>query len=336
MLWVFDPDFPHRERDKVYAFALHSGEMREYTREQVSSRLSPMGGEARDAAVAEYLRWKEARGSTFLKEEERRREQKAEEAKRAAIEEERRRAERVRALAGRMSRRQARDAQAVAELIDERRIPFLAHFTCVENLAGIAERGIVPRNLLPPGFLHNDAMRLDGFPEASSLSVGFPNYLMFYRYRCLNPEANWAVALVSTGILAELPCLFFPTNAANGRFRDADDESLERRMGLEGLSSMFFDEPPGLREERGLPARATTDPQAEVLVFAAVSPARIGAVCLLRPDPDAAAMLKSGLPHARVSVSGKLFEPRADFRFWPAGARIATEHADAPEDECPF
>jgi hypothetical protein len=62
-------------------------------------------------------------------------------------------------------------------------------------------------------------------------------------------------------------CLFFPTNAANRRFQDDGQEAFSTCMGLTGLSSMFPDDPPGVREARGLPEKTTTDPQAEILVF---------------------------------------------------------------------
>ena len=335
MFWVFDPAISHPDQSRVYAFALHAGEMREYTLAQVAT-LFPMQGEAANAAIAEYLRWKEARGKTFLRDEERRREQKTIDAKRAAIEEAKRRAERVQQLVEHMTRKQTNDALSIARFVEEHRIPYLVHFTRVENLVTIAENGILPRTLLEQEFRHNDSMRLDGFPEASSLSLSFPNYLMFYRYRCLYPDANWAVLLLTVDILSDLPCLFFTTNAANSKFRDAGDDALESRMGLDALSAMFYDDPPGVRGERGLPSRATTDPQAEVLTFSVVAPERIGAVCLLRPDRAVEAMLRGRLPHAKVSVGGKLFEPRADYRFWQSGARVPYADTTQPQPDIPF
>lgn len=280
MLWVFDPCIPHPNKGKVYAFALHAGQMREYGRRQVVvANLSRIDGEAGDAAIAEYLRWKEAHGAAFLLDKESGREQEVLEAKRAAAEEERRRAERISALAIRMALKQAKDGSAICRMVEERGILFLAHFTRIENLAGIVEKGLVPKTFVSSDSLHNDAMRLDGFPEASSLSVSFPNYLMFYRYRCLQPDSNWAVLRLATNVLVDIPCLFFQTNAANGRFRNASDDALGHMMGLDGLSSMFLDDPISTREERGLLDHETTDPQAEVLAFSTVDPEKIGAIC---------------------------------------------------------
>lgn len=107
-------------------------------------------------------------------------------------------------------------------------------------------------------------------------------------------------------------------------------------MGLDALSAMFYDDPQGVRGERGLPSRATTDPQAEVLTFSVVAPERIGAVCLLRQDTEVEAMLRGRLPHAKVSVGGKLFEPRADYRFWQSGARVPYADTTQPQPDIPF
>lgn len=354
MHWVFDPEIPHPDRNWVYGFAIHAGKMREY---ETKVTLLVEEGKARDEAIGQYLKWKETYSKDFLREMESRRERdaakirakaeadadarahKEEEASaaraRAAQEAERRRWNHVRALTSEMSTRQDRDVLPIRSLIEEREIEFLAHFTRIENLPGIVERGITPRAMLTEAFVYNDEMRLDGFPESSSFSVSFPNYLMLYRYRCINPGGNWAVLTVSTDTLIDVPCLFFPTNAANGRFRDGGPQMPVTRMGFAGLASMFHEEQPGLREERGLPARLTTDPQAEVLAFGVVGPERIRSVSLFRPDPDAEVMLRARLPGVRILIGGKMFEPRADYQYWQAAKRSAADAAD-DLDNCPF
>ncbi|MGV6848671.1 MAG: hypothetical protein ACWA5A_09860 [Marinibacterium sp.] len=65
-----------------------------------------------------------------------------------------------------------------------RRIPCLVHFTQVANLTSIMTHGLVPmaradRMGLKP--VINDADRWDGYRDAVSLSVGFPNYRMFWK-----------------------------------------------------------------------------------------------------------------------------------------------------------
>lgn len=238
-------------------------------------------------------------------------------------------------LTERMRQVQKKDAIEIRRAVEARQTPLLVHFTRIENLKGILARGILPVSALGEEAFRNDTMRLDGFPEAASLSVSFPNYLMFYKYRCLNPDANWAVVLVSAEVFIEIPCLFFPTNAANGRFRGVEDEGLEALMGIDGFSGMFLDLPSGCRKERELPETATTDPQAEILAFAPVPPALIRGVILLRPDRDTANVVERTLPLAELAVGGKFFEPRADWRHWRTAVK---QYPAAPNsfEDIPF
>lgn len=148
-------------------------------------------------------------------------------------------------LKNKLFEQQLIDKSSIAEIIKTRRILQLTHFTRVENIEGIISSGILPRNLLKAGYYYNDEMRLDGFPEATSLSISFPNYQMFYRYRCLdsNNGKNWAVLIINPNILMNIPFLCFPTNAANRMFQDNSNNEIRVRSGSTGLNGMFHDTP---------------------------------------------------------------------------------------------
>lgn len=75
----------------------------------------------------------------------------------------------------------------IERIVTERNIRWLVHFTRIENLESILENGLLPRNNfegLDVQPLTNDAFRLDGFLEATSLSIESPNYRMFWKCRC--------------------------------------------------------------------------------------------------------------------------------------------------------
>ena len=241
-------------------------------------------------------------------------------------------------LKSKMMNRQTGEAKSIRDFIATRNIPSLVHFTRIENIRSILENGIVPRSLLDPGFHFNDEMRLDRFPESTSLSISFPNWQMFYRCRRAerNQGANWVVLAISTETLVTHPCLFFPTNAANRRFQDDGQEAFSTRMGLIGLNSMFPDDPPGVRQVRGLPEKATTDPQAEILVFDRVLPEQIGAISLMRSDANTEALIRRQMPTVRLNVGGKLFDPRADYKFWQANAIAPLLDTGDDLDDFPF
>lgn len=312
LLWIFDSDFSHPDKSKVFGFALNSGEMREYNLTIVASNIREFTGEGRDAAISAYLRWKEAHGNAF-----RERYQKINiDALRRERESPTTREGKINSLISTIQKSQSRDASTLFDAIELRQIPYLVHFTRLENLAGILERGILPVSMLGNDIVRNDEIRLDRYPEASSLSISFPNYQMLYRYRCLAPEANWAIVLLSVEVLINIPCLFFPSNAANGKFRNLDNNALDGMMGTAGFNDIFEDSPSGCREDRGLPDRFTTDPQAEVLAFKPVPPTLVGGVRILRHDTEAIETVSRLIPHATIQVGGKLFEPRMDWKHW--------------------
>src|SRR5436190_20996431 len=98
-----------------------------------------------------------------------------------------------------------------------RRIDTLVHFTRLENLAGILADGILPRATLETAsrrVIFNDDIRTDGHKEAACLSVSFPNYKMFYKYRSADQTATWTVLLIQAEVLWELDCAFCWANAS--------------------------------------------------------------------------------------------------------------------------
>ena len=86
----------------------------------------------------------------------------------------------------------------IAELAKAKEIKYLVHFARVENLPSIALYGLISRQLLVQNNLphfYNDNLRLDNLPNTISLSVTFPNYKMFFKYRGSN---KWVVILLHT------------------------------------------------------------------------------------------------------------------------------------------
>ena len=69
---------------------------------------------------------------------------------------------------------------------------FDVHFYMSQDLRHDALETI--RDPLKKKPIFNDPNRLDKHPEAICLSIGFPNYKMFYRYRSKNPS-QWVVLL---------------------------------------------------------------------------------------------------------------------------------------------
>lgn len=154
---------------------------------------------------------------------------------------------------------------SIQEIVQQRNITRLFHFTHRNNLSSIINNGLMSRealNNMNTGYRHNDNLRIDGHLDAICLSVSYPNSRMFYRYRCSSPN-DWVLLALSPAILWDKDCAFYPTNAASNMVR-FNDASLMKNP--ESFNAMFNDT---FSQERNsiLPSEYPTDVQAEVLVF---------------------------------------------------------------------
>ena len=171
-------------------------------------------------------------------------------------------------------------------------------------------------------------------PEASCLSVSFPNYRMFYRYRKQNETANWGVLLISTQVLIEKPCLFLPANAASATVREALHGRLDQIIGIRGFDGMFAERPTPTRVDQGLSPDLTTDPQAEVLILDAIDPNYFLSVALLRSDAELVASIGQSRPGLPVTTGGAYFKPRHDYQWWRLS--VASDDLLSEDDEMEF
>lgn len=127
----------------------------------------------------------------------------------------------------------------IQELAKVRAIPILLHFTKAANLESIMQHGIVPVGLtagLGIAALINDTYRLDQQPNATCVSIGFPNNRMFYKYRQADESIDWAVLGIKPDVLWQKPCAFCQRNAADALVTAIP---LQQRMTVAAFSGMF-------------------------------------------------------------------------------------------------
>ncbi|WAH60943.1 DUF4433 domain-containing protein [Pseudomonas silvicola] len=154
----------------------------------------------------------------------------------------------------------------------EREISYLVHFTRLENLPSILQHGLFPvsdHQALRNHPIINDEHRLDGHLDGTSLSISFPNYQMFYKYR-QTPNTEWVVLGIDPSVLWTKDCGFCRRNAATNEISQQPLDNLRTLAAFQGM----FDEVEGLdtRQEQKLKTSDSTDPQAEVLVFDKIAP----------------------------------------------------------------
>jgi hypothetical protein len=155
---------------------------------------------------------------------------------------------------------QKRDCQQIRKFLEEHHVHCLCHFTYTRNIRSILEHGILSKlwsyrnNIKITRTGNQKRERFDNSVFGVSLSISFPNYLMFYKL-LKHSQETMCVLFVSTDVLIEQPCLFFPENSFQSKFDRLEDFG-EKLMGVRGLKNMFdskFSHP--------------ADPQAEVVVF---------------------------------------------------------------------
>lgn len=199
--------------------------------------------------------------------------------------------------------------------VEKRKIKFVWHFTRLENLDSILLNGLVPRAILEAqstSAIYNDAYRLDGEKAANCLSIGHPNYKMFFSLRQHNPQQEWVVLACKPSILWLKDCAFCYENAASSNVKAIP---LASRKGLGAFEKLFSpaDGKP-CRTDLKLPDDCPTNPQAEVLVFDIIEPKYIlGAVCQSSSRRDE---LKAKYPNFGFLYHKSLFSARMDYSHW--------------------
>ncbi|WP_423606538.1 DarT ssDNA thymidine ADP-ribosyltransferase family protein [Sphingomonas sp. MS122] len=163
--------------------------------------------------------------------------------------------------------------EKIQEIALARKVPFLVHFTRAQNVPSILKHGLLPRSFAQKIGLDpviNDAERLDGRLDGTSVSIAFPNGSMFYRLRNANPDIDWVILAISPSVLWSKKVLFCKHNAADSRISQVSSEDLSR---AEAFEDMFAEiEGHESRSDQGLKACDPTDVQGEVLVMEPIEP----------------------------------------------------------------
>lgn len=199
----------------------------------------------------------------------------------------------------------------ISDFIEERQITSLYHFTKADNLHGILKNGLLSRRNLDENrisYLYNDEVRLEDKFEANCLSISFPNYRMFFKYRNQSIGHEWCVIEFNPRILYEKECLFCIENAASYSETMRSDEE---KRGIEGLKKLYYNE--DYRIETNLNYNYTTNPQAEVLVLDNIGVEYIEAI-YFRENPVSFPFCD--YKEYKFLVWQYLFDARSDYSYW--------------------
>ena len=198
---------------------------------------------------------------------------------------------------------------------NQRKITHLYHFTQVGNLPSILRQGLLPTDVLSNRkieVLRNDLVRVDR-TSGICLSIGFPNYKLFYPFRLKDIQVRWAVLKIKSNVLWENDCAFCIQNAAKAEVANVP---LYQRKTLAAFQAMYDDFPGVPRATLGLPDNYPTHPQAEILAFQPIAPGNIVAIIFDNPalKREFSAL---NLPQ-QILLDGNYFYPRRDSDKWKA------------------
>lgn len=206
-------------------------------------------------------------------------------------------------------------ATTIREYANQIGLNELFHFTRESNLDSILRRGLITRDQLSrEGFTgFNDHIRADN-TNAVCVSIGFPNYKMWWGVRQDNQAVDWVLLSIDERALWELPSAFCPANAALGAIAAVP---LAQRQTLQALQGMYADIPGKERAKLGIPGNWPTNPQAEVLMLQGVPREYIrGAVTLNTAQEK---RINEKYPDLPTVVRADFFRYRRDYEFWKAG-----------------
>ena len=196
----------------------------------------------------------------------------------------------------------------IQNIIQQRNITRLFHFTHTDNLSSILENGLLSRSDLNDkgnDYYFNDSDRIDGHLDAICLSVSYPNAKMFYKYRSLK-AGDWVLLEIHPSVLWTKDCAFYPTNAASNSVRF---KNIDLMKGATAFSDLFADDVYGTAREGYLTDEYTTDVQAEVLVFEKIDTSYI--VNTFHPNKESSQRFKDQYPQTNQcyydSLDGKTF-----------------------------
>ena len=207
--------------------------------------------------------------------------------------------------------------------IHNRRINSLIHFTAASNINSILQNGILSKATLNQYHIehaYNDEMRLDGFPNSISLSIEFPNYSMFSKYRIYDSNSKDMVIIqIDPRVLLDKDCAFYYTNAASKDFHNVNPQSLKD---YGAWSSMFAENYKGIqRNQLNLPSNYTTHPQAEVLCFNKIEPHYIKCITFENQYHFDKNYMKYNYPSWPFSrglyvLNNSYYNARFDYQYW--------------------
>jgi len=161
-----------------------------------------------------------------------------------------------------------RNKSLIVDVIKERNITKLIHFTDIRNIESILEHGILPPSRLKERSIEshlNDANRFDNQMGGISVSIMQRNQYLLNSYNKRDPR-KWVEIEINPDIAATRNCLFYESNAANSKFQDVKEEYLRSAKAFKNIFANHVFSNHGVWTRENKKDYEPTDLQAEIIV----------------------------------------------------------------------
>lgn len=164
----------------------------------------------------------------------------------------------------------------IKNIIKQRKIQNLTHFTKIENLESILTKGLLSRKYMDRNkikYAFNDNERWDNKINAICLSIEFPNEFLLKRFKNKHINAKWVIILLDIELLNNSCNKYFCNKNAGGASSWLDCDFSQK---FQAFESMFNDEINSKSFARSkqlyIKEYLPTDVQAEILIEDKIQP----------------------------------------------------------------
>jgi len=167
------------------------------------------------------------------------------------------------------------ESENIKQIIQDRKIKKLLHFTRQENIKHIEKHGILSVKKLKEKnipFKCNDLERWDGLPNFISVSISKINHYLLRQFQQRNEMAKWFLIELSPDFITSKKCYFFNSNAANSKFKNIPKNQLSTPEAFEGMFSNQILYKDRIFTRNGIKKNQPTDIQAEICVEEHIEP----------------------------------------------------------------
>lgn len=193
------------------------------------------------------------------------------------------------------------------EILKEKKIEYLIHFTNAENLYNIFRYGLIPRTeLIERGIDSTFNLRSRKYHDAVALTIEFPDYTQFNAIRFRQHNLPWIILKIDAQMINYDACAYSPLKGS------------ELRHGKAGFLSLFDEvSDQKSRKEMELDDKYPTTVQSKILCYETIPVEAIKEVHF----PDAANywIYKGTIPkkcETKICIDRTYFKARHDFEYW--------------------